>query len=134
MIVVDTNVIAYAVLEGPRSAAAAGVLRRDPEWAAPPLWRSEFRSVLVQAIRRGHLGLPAARALLGAAALPLGGREREAAPERVLAMAVATGCSAYDCEFAALAEALAVPLVTGDRQVLRAFPDLALSPEAFARG
>jgi predicted nucleic acid-binding protein len=39
--------------------------------------------------------------------------------------------TAYDAEFVALAAALSVPLVTGDKAVLKAFPDRALSMEAF---
>ena len=39
MIVVDTNVLAYAVLPGERSAAVRALAERDPHWLAPPLWR-----------------------------------------------------------------------------------------------
>ena len=35
-------------------------------------------------------------------------------------------CSAYDCEFVALALELEVPLVTADRQLLRSFPRIAV--------
>lgn len=36
-------------------------------------------------------------------------------------------CSAYNCEFVAVAEQLAVPLVTEDRAIVAAFPVLAQS-------
>ena len=38
-----------------------------------------------------------------------------------------------NCEYVALAEALDVPLVTEDREVLRAFPARAVSPEQFVK-
>jgi predicted nucleic acid-binding protein len=43
----------------------------------------------------------------------------------VLSLATSSGCSTYDCEFVALATSLGVPVVTNDRQVLRAFRHLA---------
>jgi predicted nucleic acid-binding protein len=49
----------------------------------------------------------------------------------VLELASRSGCSAYDCEFVALAQDLEVPLVTNDRQILKAFPTIAISPSAF---
>jgi predicted nucleic acid-binding protein len=48
----------------------------------------------------------------------------------VLSLAAQSGCSAYDCEFVALAQDLRVPLVTTDRQILKAFPTVAVSPAA----
>ena len=64
----------------------------------------------------------------------LAGQEYTVPGERVLALVAASACSGYDCEHVALAEELAVPLVTPDRQVLRAFPDQAVSPKRFAAG
>ena len=36
-------------------------------------------------------------------------------------------CSAYDCEFVAVAQHLGVQLITEDRAILTAFPDVAQS-------
>jgi predicted nucleic acid-binding protein len=52
----------------------------------------------------------------------------------MLELAHRSGCTAYDCEFVALAEKLELPLVTSDPQILKAFPDQALSPRDFLSG
>jgi hypothetical protein len=44
---------------------------------------------------------------------------------KVLGLASRPGCSAYDCEFVALAMDLEVPLVTCDRKLAKAFPTVA---------
>ena len=59
-------------------------------------------------------------------------REFEVATKDVLRLAAASNCSAYDCEFVALAQALEVPLVTSDAAVLKAFPSVAVSLGTFA--
>jgi len=51
--------------------------------------------------------------------------------QQVLGLAIRSRCSAYDCEFVALAQDLRVPFVTADRQVLVAFPSIAVSPTDF---
>jgi predicted nucleic acid-binding protein len=59
--------------------------------------------------------------------------EYDVATQDVLTLALRSGCTAYDCEYVALAEAFDVPLVTFDGEVRRAFPDRAVAPEAFLR-
>ncbi|QXL83562.1 type II toxin-antitoxin system VapC family toxin [Comamonas sp. NLF-1-9] len=125
MIVVDTNVLAYLYLPGEHTAAAEALLERQPDWAAPVLWRSELRNVLTGYLRRGLLGFEQASAIQLEAQALMQGAEHEVDSLQVLQLAQHSGCSAYDCEFVALAQQLGVPLVTMDAQILRAFPDIA---------
>ncbi|HWB59803.1 MAG TPA: type II toxin-antitoxin system VapC family toxin [Chthoniobacteraceae bacterium] len=122
MIVVDTNLMAYRWLPGPRNADCDALVRLDAEWAAPLLWRSEFRNVLAGYMRAGKLsGTDAQLAMRHAAASLLGG-EYAVADDVVLKLVGQSKCSAYDCEFVALAEALDTLLVTEDKALLAAFP------------
>ncbi len=134
MIVVDTNVIGYLYLTSKWSEQAELALLKDPLWAAPLLWRSELRNVLALYIRRRMLGLEASQGIMEEATSLMLGREYEVASAHVLSLAAASGCSAYDCEFVALAQDLGVPLVTVDRRILREFPDSAVALEQFAAG
>jgi predicted nucleic acid-binding protein len=131
LIVVDTNVIAYLYLAGPHAAEAEEALRRDPEWSAPILWRSEFRNVLAHYLRKDLLTLEDAYQILAEAASLMHRREYRVASLPVLDLVTSSTCSAYDCEFVALAQDLEVPLVTTDRQILDQFPQVAISLDAF---
>jgi predicted nucleic acid-binding protein len=51
--------------------------------------------------------------------------ERMIDSRAVMTLAASSGCSAYDCEFVALADASGVPLVTADARILKAFPEIA---------
>lgn len=132
MIVVDTNILVYFWLPGEWTPAARRLLALDPDWAVPVLWRSEFRNVLAITVREGRFSLTDAIAFAEAAQQQLKGRELAVESDEVLRLADDSGCSAYDCEFVALARRLAVPLVTNDRQVLKAFPELATALEKYA--
>ena len=125
MIVVDTNILAYLLIPGERSAAAESLLERDPEWAAPVLWRSELRQVLPSYLQRGALSLDACAELWARADALLTGHQHLVPTRTVLELALDSGCSAYDCEYVALAKLLGVPLVTEDRAVLAAFANIA---------
>ena len=122
MIVVDTNVLAYLLLPGPKTSLAEALLLDHPQWAAPPLWRSEWRNVLATYLRRDLLNLPAALALMEKAEAILSAHEEPVSSEQVLTLASSSRCSAYDCEFVAAAQQLGVPLVTEDQKILAAFP------------
>jgi predicted nucleic acid-binding protein len=134
VVVADVDLAAYLLLGGPNAALAQQVLERDPTWAAPVLWRSEFRSIVAAHMRHRKLALAhawqeheLAEGLFGANEYAVGG-------ERVLQLVAASLCPAYDCQYLALAEDLRVPLVTWDAKVLHEFPRVARSPQAFMAG
>lgn len=127
MIVVDTNVVAYLFLEGEFTVPAEALLQRDAEWVAPVLWRSELRSILAGYLRRRALTFDQVRSIQAEAESLLAGGEFDVDSASVLELVRDSDCSAYDCEFAALAMQLEVKLVTLDSKLLKAFPRHAVS-------
>lgn len=134
MIVVDTNILAYLYLPGDFTQQAEALLAQDDDWVAPTLWRSEFRNILAGFMRRGSLTFEQAYAIQRDAEALLTGREYEMDSYDVLALVRKSDCSAYDCEFVALAVRLGIRLVTMDKKVLRAFPAEAVSLVGTAAG
>ena len=132
MIVVDTNVIGYLFLSSEQSLLAERALKKDSEWAAPILWRSELRNVLTLYMRKKILTLEHAHRIMNGALELLKGREYEVSSYEVLRLASESKCSAYDCEFIAAANDLKTPLVTVDRQLLREFPTVAVPLNSFS--
>jgi predicted nucleic acid-binding protein len=133
VIVADANVIAALWLPTSASDVAEDLVRRDPEWSAPLLWRSEFRSVLAAYLRRHALDLATAGRIAEDAEAHLHGREYQVSSLEVLRRVATSRCSAYDCEYVTLAMELGVPLVTHDREVLKEFPRVARRPEDHLR-
>ena len=131
MIVVDTNIIGYLFLSSNRSPLSEQALLKDSLWAAPRLWRSEMRNVLALYIRKDLLSLADAQQIMTEATSLFQDQEYEVASNQVLELASISTCAAYDREFVALARDLEVSLVTVDRQILRDFPETAVSLEAF---
>lgn len=126
-IVVDTNIVAYYWLPGVHTGNAVALRQRTGDWLVPRLWRSEFRNVLARYLRAGTIGLDQARALIRSAEAELVDCEREVDSIAVMDLVATSACSAYDCEFVALARQTGIPLVTEDGGLLRAFPDIAMT-------
>ena len=131
MIVVDTNVIGYLYLSSGQSLFAERALKIDSQWAAPLIWRSELRNVLALYMRKNIIKLEHAQRIMNSALDLLRGREYEVSSYDVLGLASESGCSAYDCEFIAVANELNVSLVTSDKQLLQKFPETTISLSDF---
>jgi predicted nucleic acid-binding protein len=125
MIVVDSNVLAYLYLPSEFTASAELLLAKEPHWAAPTLWRSEFRNVLALYMRKKLLTLDEAYIIYTEAESLLAGSEFETPTLDVLRLIETSECSAYDCEFVSLAQQQKTVLVTQDKKVLKQFPKIA---------
>ena len=129
MIVVDTNLLVYLLLPTPYTAQAEAIMGIDSEWIAPGLIHSELRNVFLGAVRRKDIALEDAQFLLCRAIEMVTVPDKIVDGSTVFALAMQSGCSAYDCEFVWLARDLGLPLVTADKKVLSAFSGLAVLPE-----
>jgi predicted nucleic acid-binding protein len=133
VIVADANLIAYFVIRDKHSELADGVFETDPVWTAPLLWQAELRSALAKYIQHAGISLEAALVALRSAEEVMDGREYRVPSDKVLELVSRSKCTAYDCEYIALAQELNVPFVTADRQLLREFPKIAVSMERFVK-
>ena len=133
MIVADTNLIAYLMVEGEKTPEARRVWAIDPDWVLPPLWRSEFLSVLALSERTSVLEKEEAMLAWRRASSLFARSEQEPGGEEVLHAALKYGISAYDAHFVVLAEKLNLTLVSADRKLCRACRRLAVSIEKFSK-
>jgi predicted nucleic acid-binding protein len=114
-------------MASPFSAAADAAWAKDPDWIVPILWRSEFRNALAGSIGQRSLTVEEASVIANLAETMLDRREFTVSTSAVLQLVSRSNCSAHDCEFVALAHSERVHLVTTDRQILRNFPQVAIS-------
>jgi predicted nucleic acid-binding protein len=133
VIVVDTNVVAYALIEGTQTELARRVRELDPEWRLPELWQHEYLNILATYAKQGGLPVKTAQRLWREGVRLLAPATRPADMSLSLDLAVARGVSAYDAQFIALAISLGISCVTEDRLLQRAFPGVAVSMAAFCR-
>ncbi|MCU7921395.1 MAG: type II toxin-antitoxin system VapC family toxin [Candidatus Thiodiazotropha sp. (ex Dulcina madagascariensis)] len=127
MIVVDTNTIAYLYLPTEFTASIEKLLDAEAHWAAPLLWRSEFRNILALYLRKGLIEYGTACGIQAQAEDLIGENEFNIDSVSVLTLASASDCSAYDCEFVSLAKALDTKLITADKKLRKSFPEIAIT-------
>lgn len=126
MIVVDTNVLVYFYMPTELSPQANKLREIDPHWVAPRLWRSELRNALSLYLRKELISLDQAYRIQTMAETLLADCEYEVPSYEVLQLVNESTCSAYDCEFVALAKRLNTKLITSDKKVITAFPKIAI--------
>ena len=125
MVVVDTNVLAYLLIEGDRTDDAQALLKCDPDWRSEEFLMIEFSNVLATYQRKGALSAATARNLLTAA--PQFVSLVSTPHDIALVVAAEFNVSAYDARFLAVARQLGAPLITEDLRLRTAAPALTAS-------
>ena len=133
MIVADSNLIAYLLIPGNKSGLADQVLLRDADWAVPLICRSEIRNILTLYMYHEGMSLAQARKTMEKAENLWISREFAVPSDDILELTFHHNITAYDGEFVVLAQHLEVPLVTFDKAVRKAFPNIAISVEDFLK-
>ena len=82
---------------------------------------------LTQYLRKGILCLDEILLITQQAEKLLDDNEYKISSAHILQLVNSSCCSAYDCEFVALAQYLNIPLITADKKILKEFPKNAKS-------
>ena len=127
MILIDTNILAYLLIDGERTAVARELHRRDSDWRSEAFLMVEFSNVLLRYMTSRALPLPAALGFLRHAEQVLRGKLANVPHEAVLENAARFGITAYDARFLTVAETTGLKLTTEDAKLRAAAPDLTQS-------
>ena len=127
MLLVDTNVVAYLLIQGVHTEAAQKLHSRDADWRSEAFLLVEFTNVLVSSIATKRMTPRQAEDLLATATALFDGKLARAAHASVLTTAVRHHVSAYDARFLTLARQLGSRLVTDDARLRAAAPALTQS-------
>ena len=127
MLIVDTNVLAYLLIEGDHTAAARLLHRRDDDWRSEAFIMIEFTNVLTASIAARRMNLVLAQRSLADATSLLHGKLALFPHDSLLSLAVQYRVTAYDARFLALAQQLNCRLVTEDAKLRAAAPKLTQS-------
>lgn len=132
--VVDTNVIAYLLLgtEAFVNESRACFERVDTP-LAPAHWEAELANVVWMAVKATVLPAGEAPVRLGLARrLGIESVATSTLSQGALLRSIESGVSVYDTLFIELASRAGCPMVTFDKAVLKAFPDIACRPRDLA--
>jgi predicted nucleic acid-binding protein len=126
MIVIDTNVLAYLLIEGDRTKQAQALFERDSDWRSDAFILVEFSNVLATYRRLGGLRSAQVEALMGEAQTRVRGL-LQVPHLQALRVAEEFNVAAYDARFLAAGRSLGTRLITEDNKLRAAAPGATIS-------
>ena len=127
MVLIDTNILAYLLIDGEQTEAARRLRRSDPDWRSEAFIMAEFTNVLVRYTLGKRITLALAQDLLEKAGTLLDGKLGRISHAQVLTTAAQHRVTAYDARFLAVAQRVGLRLVTEDNKLRTAAPALTQS-------
>jgi predicted nucleic acid-binding protein len=127
MLVVDTNVIAPFYIRGADTERVHELHRLDSLWRTDRLALVEFSNILATYQRSHYLTTSEALRCLAEAERFLGPHQVEVSHQTALRIAISHRITTYDARFLAVASQLHTRLVTEDKKLRAAAPDLTRS-------
>ena len=127
MVLIDTNILAYLLIDGEQTEAARRLRRSDPDWRSEAFIMAEFTNVLVRYTLAKRITLALAQDVLEKAGTLLDGKLGRISHAQVLTTAARHRVTAYDARFLALAQRVGLRLVTEDNKLRTAAPALTQS-------
>jgi predicted nucleic acid-binding protein len=127
MLLIDTNIVAYLLIEGDYTEAAQDLHGRDPDWRSEAFLLVEFTNVLAAYLATKRMTFSLAQDFLTKAVALLDGKLARIPHPTVLALSDRYRVNAYDARFLALADHLGSRLVTEDARLRAAAPALTQS-------
>lgn len=131
MIVVSTELVAALYVPNELTATAEAVLKKDPEWASPLIWRAMLPHWITPQIRANSISPETLDRIVRDAPELFRGREFPAPLQDNMNVIRESSCSALIAPFMSLARGLQIRLVTTDAAAIASYPAIAVSAARF---
>jgi predicted nucleic acid-binding protein len=127
MLIVDANIIFPLLVATPQTKDVRTLYSKDSNWRTEPFAMIELSQVLVKYVRASLLSPTDVRQVLPSAREFIEEQFLEVDHEEALAVAIKYNVSAYDARYLALAIQSELPLVTEDKRLRAAAPEITVS-------
>ena len=131
MIVIDTNILVYYLLDGYEKMGCYDLLRKIGKWYAPNLLITEFDNSLLLFLKQKIITEQECWSFHRVMRVITEDRFISVETSKILKLAIQSGLSIYDAEFVTVAIEHDLPLITHDKKILRLFRNLAFKPQDY---
>ena len=133
MIVADTCLVVHLFNETLLTSIAQKILKKDPSWILPPLWKEEYANIISKLARKESRNVHEVIKHFSHVLDELHGSEVVIDSKEALKISIQYSISVYDAHFVGLAVNFDIPLVTEDKEVLKNCRGIACNMHDFSK-